>query len=62
MFVEEPVPQENPDALKRIQEQVSFPLRQANAFYLAGSSAKLSKNRQFRCFNPTLPTVVVRLN
>ena len=26
MFVEEPVPQENPDALKRIQEQVPFPL------------------------------------
>ena len=26
MFVEEPVPQEIPDALKRIQEQVPFPL------------------------------------
>jgi galactonate dehydratase len=26
MFVEEPVPQENADALKRIQEQVPFPL------------------------------------
>ena len=55
MFVEEPVPQENVDALKRVQEQVPFPLATGGGLVSRWEFRQVIKSQAVALLQPAVP-------